>query len=398
MIRYEYVAIRAAIRLAGTPLFQLRWQLLFLFVGLGPFSPLPVCAAVFYPLSNGDDYDIANGVSPDGTVVLTTRNIWTPAGGFVPIAPAHSEVWSRDISNNGIVAGLWCGPNTGSCYEAFRAPAGGPMQGLGAFDNSASDAFAVTPDGSVVVGNASSPTGTQSFRWTEATGLVGLGNLHPNVNSHDLAFGVSANGSVVVGQSGDDTTIEAYRWTAATGMVGLGDLPGGIFTSSARGISSDGQVIVGFAGGTEGIEAFRWSEATGIVGLGELPGGEFTSAAAAASADGAVIVGLSHTNLGTEAFIWDAAHGMRNLREVLISEHGLGTALAGWTLTEALDISDNGNVIVGYGYHSGQSAGFVVIIPEPGMATLALAALFSVIVTRLHTPRENFKSDSLRCR
>ncbi len=50
--------------------------------------------------------------------------------------------------------------------------------------------------------------------------------------------------------------------------------------------------------------------------------------------------------------------------------------LAGWTLTEALDISDNGNVIVGYAYNpAGQSRGFVVVIPEPDGLLLAIMAL-----------------------
>jgi hypothetical protein len=102
-----------------------------------------------------------------------------------------------------------------------------------------------------------------------------------------------------------------------------------------------------------------------------------------------IIVGNSRSDLSTEAFIWDAAHGMRNLREVLISEHGLSAALAGWTLTEVLDISDNGNVIVGYGFYSQQISGFVVIIPEPATAPLAMAALFSMMVAGRHMPKAN---------
>jgi probable HAF family extracellular repeat protein len=334
MIRSEVVARRTATRLAVVLLRRVKRQLLFHTCVLGIVSHSAASAAVFYPLSSGVDYDLANGVSPDGSAILSTRRTWTPAGGFVPVAPAHSEVWSRDISNNGVIAGLWCGPNTGSCYEAFRTPAGGPMQGLGAFDNWSSDSFAVAPDGSVVVGTASAPSGTQSFRWTEAAGLVGLGNLRPGATSLDAALGVSADGSIVVGQSGDDMILEAYRWTAATGIVGLGDFPGGNFDSSALAISSDGQVIVGFATGPQGREAFRWTDATGMVGLGELASGESYSVAQATTADGSIIVGHSRTSLSSEAFICDAAHGMRNLREVLISEHGLGEALSGWTLSE----------------------------------------------------------------
>jgi probable HAF family extracellular repeat protein len=41
------------------------------------------------------------------------------------------------------------------------------------------------------------------------------------------ALGVSADGSVVVGVSSSPNAIQAFRWTQATGVVILGDLPGG---------------------------------------------------------------------------------------------------------------------------------------------------------------------------
>ena len=66
-------------------------------VGAGPTR-----AAEFYRL--GED-DLANGVSPDGSLVLTTRNVWTPGGGFVPFSP-EVLVYSRDLADNGYVVGL----------------------------------------------------------------------------------------------------------------------------------------------------------------------------------------------------------------------------------------------------------------------------------------------------
>jgi uncharacterized membrane protein len=114
-----------------------------------------------------------------------------------------------------------------------------------------------------------------------------------------------------------------------------------------------------------------------MVGLGDLPGGAFYSQANAATADGAIIVGESRTAiLEPDAFIWTAAGGMRNLQEVLITEHGLGAALTGWRLAGVSGISDDGNVIVGYGRNpEGRFEGFAVVIPEPSMAGLAAAAM-----------------------
>jgi uncharacterized membrane protein len=39
--------------------------------------------------------------------------------------------------------------------------------------------------------------------------------------------------------------MEAFRWTEAEGMVGLGDLPPGDYGSSAYAVSGDGSIIVG---------------------------------------------------------------------------------------------------------------------------------------------------------
>src|SRR5262245_37318037 len=89
----------------------------------------------------------------------------------------------------------------------------------------------------------------------------------------DLA--VSADGSVVVGTRFAGPSVEAFRWTAATGVVGLGDLPGDTAGSNAAAVSADGGVVVGVSGSASGQEAFRWTSGGGMVGLGDLPGGGF---------------------------------------------------------------------------------------------------------------------------
>lgn len=88
------------------------------------------------------------------------------------------------------------------------------------------------------------------------------------------------------------------------------------------------------------------------MGLVDLPGGSFISTAFAASADASVIVGNVRTGAGGggssgfEAFRWDAANGMQELDRVLA---GLGVNEGGWTLTNALGVPADGQVIVGYG-------------------------------------------------
>jgi probable HAF family extracellular repeat protein len=229
--------------------------------------------------------------------------------------------------------------------EAFRWTEAGGMVGLG--DN-CRHAYGVSANGSVVVGERRSGADSEAFRWTEAGGLLRLGYLPhlPELSPISGAYGVSANGSVIVGGSTSFSGQQAFRWTESGGMVGLGDLPGGIFSSGARAVSADGSVIVGFGRSVSGLEAFRWTEAGGMIGLGDLPGGIFSSAAVAVSADGMVVVGSSQTDIGSEAFIWDPRNGMRNLKSVLTAG---GLNLAGWTLSVARSISADGLTIAGSG-------------------------------------------------
>jgi probable HAF family extracellular repeat protein len=100
------------------------------------------------------------------------------------------------------------------------------------------------------------------------------------------------------------------------------------------------------------------------VSLGDLPGGSFNGHAYSVSADGSVVVGASDSALGREAFIWDSANGMRSLNDVLRKDFGLD--LAGYTLTEAHGISDDGLTIVGYGRNrAGIIEAWRALFPSP---------------------------------
>ncbi|MCZ6698278.1 MAG: PEP-CTERM sorting domain-containing protein, partial [Planctomycetota bacterium] len=162
-------------------------------------------------------------------------------------------------------------------------------------------AFAVWSAGPAAVSPALAGTGA-SFQ--------GLGDL-PGASFDSMAFAVSADGSTVVGRGLVPAGFEAFRWTQAGGMVGLGDLPGGSFRSDAFGVSADGSVVVGASPSAFSVpEAFRWTQAGGMVALGDLPGGSFQSTANGVSADGSIVVGESHSTGNTrEAFAWTAAGG-----------------------------------------------------------------------------------------
>ena len=222
-----------------------------------------------------------------------------------------------------------------ACAAAPITTTAAPVfRGLGVLHSSV---YALSGDGSTVVGTRSVPGGYEAFRWTLTTGVQCLG-FAPSV-----ASALSADGSVVVGSGWDgiltsdggaDIIQQAFRWTTQPRVEAqpLGVLPllsaagasrdrsvargvtdggGGGSTyaiSYASGISADGSIVTGYSGNY----AFRWTADTGLQPLFQ---GVSSSAATAISHDGSTIVGNVVANSGSpqEAFRWTAANGYEQL-------------------------------------------------------------------------------------
>lgn len=192
---------------------------------------------------------------------------------------------------------------------SWSAASQATFQGLGDLPGGAfmSEAIGISPDGGTVVGLSAGTGGVFAFKWTVATGMVALPSSPNGVPVYSAAAGASADGLLVSGSS-NGTNGGACIW-AGGGIIPLGD-SGDTQTYGGR-ITPDGSVVVGqrTLGGGQ-FKAFRWTAASGIVALEGLPGGGDSDVAIDVSDDGNVVVGGSTSFLGTEAFRWTQDTGM----------------------------------------------------------------------------------------
>ena len=281
------------------------------------------------------------------TLALSLNALDAEAGSFTGLGGlgAPLTTFAFDVSADGTtVVGRSVSP---APAQAFRWTQATGMVGLGDLPGGlvSSVANGVSGDGGVVVGEGNNAFfSSEAFRWDSTNGMTGLGVLSGATTSR--ANGISSDGAKIVGQTGGGRN-EAFLWDAANGMQGLGDLAGGSDSSIAFDISADGSTVVGRGTSASGSEAFVWNAGGGMQGLGDLAGGAFNSFASGASADGSVVIGRGTSASGSEAFIWDATNGMR----------GLGDLAGGRFLSQADDVTADGGIVVGYGNGaSGQRA------------------------------------------
>lgn len=265
---------------------------------------------------------------------------------------------------------------------------------------------AISADGLTIVGSLDGPGFPKAFRWTEATGLVGL--TKPKILDSSQVWDVSGQGELAIGNYKG----RAVAWNPSGVMVSLGTLGQGKSASSygAYTISDDGTRIFGKAFvdgqprvfvwesgngmkalpiGPQWIEiypqscsnqgtimvgvgtlrtndvnygllrAFRWTEDTGFKDLGAFQAG-WMSIAFGISQDGTTIVGWSGTGNGAGdlACRWTAS-GLENLG-----------ALAGDVWSECFAVNADGSVIVGVSRSSSLEHHAVMWTPDHGIIDL----------------------------
>ncbi|MDX2146373.1 MAG: GC-type dockerin domain-anchored protein [Planctomycetota bacterium] len=254
-------------------------------------------------------------------------------------------------------------------FVAFRQMENESPQSLGSLAPSTlgtlSAALDTSADGAVIVGWSRNNQGTgarEAFIF-RAGGMIGLGDL-PGGTFNSTAHAITPDASLVVGEATDDRGLRAVVWSNS-GMAVLPDPAGAVLGTAAYGVSKNGRVVVGKTVVTEGrSRATLWRDGVPL-DLGTLPAADPDATALSCTFDGELIVGTSRFGDLYEAFMYDEL-GMRNLREVLVVEYGLAAELSEWELVSAEDVTPDGRVIVGQGTNAlGQVQAWAVVLPTP---------------------------------
>lgn len=217
----------------------------------------------------GVSYDgsvVVGQASTDNTLFRASRAFrWEEGGGMTDLGTLRAGNAGISIASGVSADGVFVVGRTATndirSYRAFLWEEGNGMTDLGTLRSDGlgvSHAFDLSANGDVVVGmSESDDPGSRAFRWTAVGGMQALETLRtiaPTDSTQAIAYAVTADGSVIVGQDVNDFNEQrAVRWSDTYGMEDLGTL-----TSDNRGnstaydISDDGRTIVGAAQADDG--------------------------------------------------------------------------------------------------------------------------------------------------
>jgi len=270
--------------------------------------------------------------------------------------------------------GLACNPGLVCDPAVQRCSACAAFRGLG-FDADQSDSHAtgISPDGSLAVGYARAQRGSdEAIYWSLEEPRLGrfprrtFRDREELVVLESMASAASHDGGVIVG-FGEFTSMGVAAQVTRVINAFIAELPGGprdMFEGEARAVSADGLVVVGALdvdAEDNPSRGFVWSAATSRQVLSPPPSLE-SAQALGVSYDGNVAVGYGAAPGGVgRALLWRTATGE-------VQELG---ELAGSTRTAARATNQDGSVVVGVGESDGARQGFLWRGSEGSMRSLA---------------------------
>lgn len=272
------------------------------------------------------------GVNEAGHVCGASGNrafFWSPGTGLVelPGLPGHADRIAHDLNDADVVAGTSgvdaLGPQAA---RAVRWTAG-QVESLGTLPGgSRSQGLSIDALGRVAGYGHYTQGGMEYWRPTWVDGDGGMEVLDGVTGGY--AYDIAASGHVVGLTSGG-----GFRWSSLGGSELLPG-PAGWTTSRALAVSDNGQWVAGSVLNATGSQSrfARWSEATGWQILGDYNNAGMTGINNQGDCVGTVP--------GIGAFLYTTEAGLRPLTDLL-------DPVAGWVVTSATDISDNGHITGG---------------------------------------------------
>ncbi len=224
---------------------------------------------------------------------------WNDGDGMVGLGwlTGHNVSYSDRISGDGLtIIGSGQHRSVDNSDAQFIWTQATGIQALDVAENITAISF----DGSVLAGETDHATGRNEAFIKSGGTTTRLGFLEiPDADSNSNVGAISRDGSVVVGSSTSADGGDVYRWTQAGGMVALGDALAG----SASAVSGAGDVIVGAIQGVYPPRGYIWTESTGATSLFD-PGPSWHINVNDLSADGNIVAGYAHNPSGDfEPFI-----------------------------------------------------------------------------------------------
>lgn len=343
----------------------------------------------------GSTQSFVSGVSDDGRIVggySSPRFGGDPYRSFLWDGAEHQILNTpmdfyplgamlRAVSGDGASAVGWGRNQRLESWRGVRWLHGGAGLGLAAPRGESTSLAALNYDASVAVGSIGGGGGqpsTNLVEWREGMPLQVLG--HPQGATGYSAFYATTNaGDRHIGVSEIDGQRRPIIWDELGGFSVLRTTLKGSGLGMARGVAANGGTIVGRLEVDGRYHPAYWDESL-TPHLIDLHPDYTHGEAIAVSDDGSTIVGVwadrfnhpSHGNSSLDlAFIWDEVNGARPLQDVLVHEYGLD--LDGWRLHAAVDITPDGQTIVGMArIDFGPFMGFKVVIPAPGVLPVLL--------------------------
>jgi uncharacterized membrane protein len=352
----------------------------------------------------------ANGVSNEGKVsgyemqagpyglwLPDSGNVIVPIGGIAPGLGVGGQARFTDDGN--LISGTSMGA-VGPELSIYNRSADQwtALGSLGfSIDSTFSGGYAVSGDGSTVVGNAWADT-TGGFAYTHAVafssteGMMDLGSLFSAIGRSTRANATSYDGSVVVGWQDFNGPWKSAVWrkNPAGGyypneyiLIDTTANPFDEFNQlgECSAVSADGVWIGGYGDYANNNEPWIWSSDSGLINLGTLPnvGNGFV---AAMSADAAVVVGWFDGMFFGDPqtpFIWTRTGGLQEFNDYI--HNVLGDSTDTHQVYTAESISPDGHYVAGYGV---DNATFTYFVYRVSLGTTAVHEIAKSNETRCY--------------